>query len=85
VWKSEEDQTRFDASVLIALIKATVAPESWGGNEGKTGSIKALDARRMLLIGHTSANHEKIQKLLESLREVEAQGGDEQLQHDRSR
>lgn len=62
VW-SEEGQ-RSDAIVLVALIKATVAPETWD----RTSSITVYSQNRSLVVSATHSTHSELRKLLERLR-----------------
>jgi hypothetical protein len=74
-----DGQTVFDPSLLIAQIKTTVDPNSWGDR----GTVSRHESTASLVVRQTLANHEKIATLLTSLRphhpgeEVELLGTDE--------
>jgi len=64
VWqKTDKGDVRFDASILIALVKAEVAPETWG----KSGDIASFDANHLIVVRQTLANHKRIAAVLDKL------------------
>lgn len=62
VWS--ENGTKFDASILVALLKATVTPGQWDGKN----SIVPLAENGSLVINATQEAHEAIAASLAELR-----------------
>jgi len=58
-----------DYQSLIALITASVAPQSWNRADGP-GSISEFRGARALVISQTFAVHREIERLLAAIREV---------------
>jgi len=56
--------TKFDATLLITVIKSSVDPETWE----EVGSIRPHEKAAALVIRSTQANHEMIASLLQRLR-----------------
>lgn len=70
VFKDSKAGTEYDASILIAHLQATVAPESWMSAGTGEGEIQPFDKNASLVVSQTDRNHEKIVAVLESLRAV---------------
>lgn len=64
VWSA--DGKKFDASILIALIKSKVIPGQWDDDRNK---ILPYAERIALVISTTQAAHEAIADILEELRQ----------------
>ena len=56
---------KFDPSLLIAYLKATVDPEGW---QNGIGQVAAFDANLSIVVAQTADNHKKINRSLELLR-----------------
>jgi hypothetical protein len=76
VWKVRPGGVEFDADLLVAHLKATVAPQSWRGavcsdpaqGEQADGEIQPFERNGSLVICQTEKNHERIATLLQEMR-----------------
>jgi len=57
---------------LVKLIESNVAPDSWRDQGGTIGAIQQLQGNGELVITQTPENHDKVQDLLDKLREQRA-------------
>lgn len=67
-----DDVDRQEIHALIDVIDSCVAPDTWAGNRGGFGEIKPLRGG-ILVISQTDEVLEKIDQLLTSIRETQAQ------------
>ena len=76
VWKVRPGGVEFDADLLVAHIKATVAPQSWRGavcadpakGAQADGEIQPFERNGSLVVCQTKENHERIARLLHEMR-----------------
>ncbi|HTU26896.1 MAG TPA: hypothetical protein VMF30_15930 [Pirellulales bacterium] len=69
VWCVAAKEPQFDPSVVMALLEASVAPESW---DPGPGSICASAEHKSIVVSQNRANHEKVVDVLRSLRAAQA-------------
>ncbi|HUY87249.1 MAG TPA: hypothetical protein VMV10_00795 [Pirellulales bacterium] len=69
-----------DYQSLIALITASVAPQSWNSADGP-GSVSEFRNARALVISQTFAVHREIERLLAAIREVRQEQAAERPTH----
>ena len=67
----------YDPSVLVALIKSSIAPQSWG----TIGDITASEVKGGIAVTQTGENHRQISELISSLRDETDRF--EQAEHER--
>jgi len=65
-----EEQIKQEANELIALIRKTIAPDSWRENGGDIGSMTEINGQ--LVITQTPSGHARVGGLLSRLREQRA-------------
>ena len=76
VWKVRPQGVEFDADLLTAHVKATIAPHSWRGAvysnpaqaEHASGEIRPFERNGSLVVCQTEENHKKIANLFQKMR-----------------